>query len=144
MEATVTTILWAKEQVSTPHLQGLIQMTSPMSLATLKRKVPALQRAHLETMNGKFWQAAIYCLKDYLPQMMPYPTTYEDILSTLGSTKGKSTQQCTILRDFLETTPVSLLNSENTFVWNADAQYQESNIAEWLKIPKKKTTAKQK
>lgn len=47
----------------TRHLQGVVYLKSRMRLAQVKR-VPGLERAHLEVMRGTWEQAKTYALKD--------------------------------------------------------------------------------
>jgi len=54
-------LIFGKENVSTPHLQGYIEFENAKSFKTLKKLFP---RAHLEARRGTPEQASEYCKKE--------------------------------------------------------------------------------
>lgn len=61
----VSYLIFAEEtgESGTPHLQGYFEMTKQLSLSTLK-KIPGLERAHLEKANGSAADNLKYCTKE--------------------------------------------------------------------------------
>ena len=57
----LTYLVFGREEVSTPHLQGYLELSSKTSLSTLKS---FLSRAHWEKAKGSSKQASEYCKKD--------------------------------------------------------------------------------
>lgn len=60
-ELKLTYLCFGKEQVSTPHLQGYLELSQKTSLSTMKT---FLTRAHWEKAKGTSEQASAYCKKD--------------------------------------------------------------------------------
>ena len=57
----LTYLVFGREAVSTPHLQGYLELSSKTSLSTMKR---FLVRAHWEKAKGTPKQASEYCKKE--------------------------------------------------------------------------------
>lgn len=137
----VKTLIWTKEKVNTAHLQGIIQMKNPHSLAALKASVPALARSHLEVMKGKLYQATLYCLKDYLAQQSP---SFNDWKLISQAMELKTGALFNLLLDFCKTTPISQVTSEETFIYTADPSLTTGSIDTLLNLPKGKTNNKER
>jgi hypothetical protein len=54
-------LCYGKENVSTPHYQGYVELTSPQRFSWIKKR---LTRAHLEPKKGSRTQARDYCFKE--------------------------------------------------------------------------------
>lgn len=136
---TVKTLIWTKEKVSTPHLQGILQMKNPSSMAQIKSSIPALSRSHLEVMKGKLYQAALYCLKDYLSTMKSSFNDWTLISQAMELKTGVLFKE---LHDFCTTTQTSQIMSDETFIYTSDPSLTAGSINDLLNLPKGKTNNK--
>lgn len=135
----VKTMIWTKEKVSTHHLQGILQMKNPTDLHSVKVNIPALERSHLEPMKGKLYQAALYCLKDYLAQMNK---SFEDWKIISQALELKTGQIYSLLLDFCKTTDISQITSDAIYIYTCDPSLTAGSIDNLLNMPKGKTNNK--
>jgi len=98
----------------TPHLQGYVNFSSPISFNTIKKAMP---RAHIETAKGNARQNYEYCSKQQLK--------YEDgVRPEMGKRKDLDT-----IKEYIQTTPNPNMRD---IILNHATSYQGIRTAEVL------------
>lgn len=92
---------------NTPHLQGAVVLSNPMTLAAIKKRAGFL-RAHIEEMKGTPEQSLAYCSKEdkepFVKGTMPRPGKRSDLEDVAALVQGGSN-----LSEVADTHPTAII-----------------------------------